>query len=178
MEIRVATRSDLPAFFEYLDKQIRENGADDFPLFQPMSRDESYLNDAMRTRFTQGIDKMIGESGWRKMWLAMVDDRVVGHIDIRPHPENHTQHRALLGMGVDLAIRGQGLAGKLLNTLFDWTANSSHLEYLDLWVLSDNQAAYKLYQRNDFIKCGEVNDMFKIDGRSLSYTMMSRRTAL
>jgi RimJ/RimL family protein N-acetyltransferase len=174
LEIRLARPADLPLFFGYLNSQLLENGLDGTPVFQPMSREESQLNNAMKARFKEGIVKTQGEPGWRTMLLALKDDRIVGHIDIRPHPENHTSHRALLGMGVDQAYRGQGLGRQLLEALFQWAAANTELEHIDLWLLTDNQPAYRLYQHNGFVKCGEIPDMFRIDGRSLSYTMMSR----
>ncbi|MCL1058973.1 GNAT family N-acetyltransferase [Shewanella gelidimarina] len=194
MEVRLATQNDMPAFFEYLNRQLQENGVDDSPVFQPLSRaqSESQMTDAMKRRFSEGIAREIGQSGWRRMLLAFSEvqgnvvegetvdaeeSKIIGHIDIRPHPESHTEHRALLGMGVDLSVRGKGLGRKLIESIESWTVQNTGLEYIDLWVLSNNLAAIKLYQRSDFIKCGEIIDMFRIDGRALAYSMMCKPLA-
>ncbi|WP_110458643.1 GNAT family N-acetyltransferase [Shewanella algidipiscicola] len=175
MDIRLATSDDLPRFFVYLARQLKENGADDSVPFQPLSVAESRLNDEMRTRFTQGIDKSLQQSGWSRMLLAFDNEQLVGHIDIRPYQEAHTEHRVLLGMGVDKSCRGQGIGSQLLNSMFVWAALHTDCEVIDLWLLTENQSAYKLYQRHDFIQCAQINDMYRIDGRSFGYTMMSRR---
>lgn len=175
MDIRLAQQDDLAEFFNYLARQIAENGADDSPVFQPMSRAESHLSAVMQSRFSDGLSRDISEQGWRKMLLAFIDGNVVGHIDIRAHAEPHTAHRALLGMGVDAAARGRGLGGLLIESIFDWTAKHTEIEYIDLWVLSNNQAAYRLYERTGFIKCAEISDMFRIDGQALAYSMMSKK---
>ena len=174
MQIRLAQPKDLAEFFAYLSRQLAENGIDGAAVFQPMTRAESHLSEAMQSRFSDGIAIEIGEQGWRKMLLAFDDDKVVGHIDIRAHAEGHTAHRALLGMGVDHAVRGQGLGKRLIEAICNWAAAHTDIEYIDLWVLTNNQSAYRLYQRTGFVKCGEISDMFRIDGQPLAYCMMSK----
>ncbi|MCL1093254.1 GNAT family N-acetyltransferase [Shewanella kaireitica] len=174
MQIRLAEQKDMRAFFSYLSRQLAENGVGGAAIFQPMSRKESYLSDAMKSRFTHGIATEMGEQGWRKMLLAFIDGNIVGHIDIRAHAEGHTAHRALLGMGVDATARGKGLGNVLIESIFNWTAAHTDIEYIDLWVLSNNQVACRLYERSGFTKCGEVADMFRIDGTPQSYSMMSK----
>ncbi|QQX78890.1 N-acetyltransferase [Shewanella sp. KX20019] len=175
MDIRLAQQDDLPEFFSYLARQIAENGADDSPLFQPVPRAESHLTAATTSRFSDGISREIGEQGWRKMLLAFIDGNIVGHIDIRAHAEAHTAHRALLGMGVDAAARGRGLGRLLMESIFEWTAKHTNIEYIDLWLLSNNQVAFRLYERTGFTKCAEITDMFRIDGQAQAYSMMSKR---
>jgi len=164
----------MQAFFSYLSRQLAENGSDGSAVFLPMTRAESRLSEAMQSRFSDGIAVEIGEQGWRKMLLAFDDDKVVGHIDIRAHAEAHTAHRALLGMGVDVTARGKGLGHTLIESIFNWTATHTDIEYIDLWVLTNNQSAYRLYQRTGFVKCGEISDMFRIDGKPQAYCMMSK----
>lgn len=132
------------------------------------------LDEAMIARFSNGINTEVGEQGWRKLLLAFDGNDVVGHIDIRPHAEAHTEHRALLGMGVDRLYRKQGLGSRLISSIIAWTSENTPIELIDLWVLSSNVAAKQLYIKNGFIQCGEINDMYRIDGLSYSYTVMSR----
>ncbi|GIU07516.1 N-acetyltransferase [Shewanella sp. c952] len=174
MQIRLAEQKDMQAFFSYLSRQLAENGVDGAPVFQPMSRTESHLSDAMKSRFNHGIATELGEQGWRKMLLALIDGNIVGHIDIRAHAEAHTVHRALLGMGVDATARGKGLGNALIGSIFNWTATHTDIEYIDLWVLSNNQVACRLYERTGFSKCAEIADMFRIDGKPQAYSMMSK----
>lgn len=174
MEIRLATQADMGSFFNYLDQHLAENGDGNTSVFQPMSRAESRLNEGMKSRFNEGIKTVLGEPGWRRLWLAFDGSgQVVGHIDVRSHPEQHTGHRALLGMGVDSSARKQGLGKRLMEAMTAWVKQESSIEYVDLWVLSSNTAALALYHRCGFNKQGEIADMFRIDGQSLSYTMMT-----
>ena len=56
-----------------------------------------------------------------------------------------------------------------------WADSVARLEWIDLQVLSDNEAAKKLYHRCGFVTVGEVPDMFKLDEKYFSYTYMALR---
>lgn len=174
MEIRLAQQEDLSGLFEYLTRQLKENGSENTALFHPLSRDQLELPEAMKSRFRDGMDKVVGEHGWRQIWLAVEGECILGHIDLRHHDEPNTQHRALLGMGVDSQCRGQGLGKQLIRYVMDWAATHSAFEHLDLWVLSSNVPACRLYEREEFTQCASISDMYRIDGRSVSYLMMTR----
>ena len=173
MEIRLVEEIGLDGFFRYLDRHLRENGSGSAHVFQPMSFEESKLTSALEYSFSSAIRLQLNEPGWRRLFVAVEGDVVLGHIDVRAHPEKHTSHRALLGMGVDSSVRGKGLGSQLIAVLTDWVSSNTDIEYIDLWVLSGNLPAITLYAKCDFVRCGEIEDKFRIDGRSHSYTLMS-----
>ncbi len=78
-------------------------------------------------------------------------------------------------MGVDVLHRRAGIGERLLNFLLDWMQANTQFEYLDLQVMSDNLPAISLYRKLGFITYGEIGDMYRIDGKSVSETLMSRR---
>ncbi|MCL1123773.1 GNAT family N-acetyltransferase [Shewanella surugensis] len=175
MNIRLAKPDDISHFFEYLQAHLSDDSVGDTHLFQSLSSAESNITTLIKSQFYDGIKKGIEQTGWRRLWLAFEDDIVVGHIEIRAHPQAYTQHRVLLGMGVSRDYRQQGLGKQLLNTLITWLSGYPHIEYLDLWVVSSNLAAIGLYSRNDFKAAGEIEDMFRIAGTPLPYTFMFRQ---
>lgn len=169
---------ELEAFFGYLSDHLSDNGIGQTAKFQPSSIEESNLSDSTKLRFMEGLKAELGSSGWRRLWLAFEGDEIVGHIDIRAHSLNHTSHRALLGMGVDRNKRNIGVGRQLMQQMFDWTRKNTNIDYVDLCVLSSNINAQRLYEKQGFTKCGEIEDMFRIDGESYSHTMMSRRVTV
>lgn len=173
MEIRVANESDLGLFFQYLDRQLQNNGANGAPVFQPLSREDSKLSDVVKGKFSTGLGKVIGEEGWRMLMLAFIDQQIVGHIDIRPYPDKNSQHRVLLGMGVDIAHRRKGIAGQLIKNILDWMQANTAIEYLDLGVMSENLPAIRLYEKLGFSRVGEISDRFRFDGKCVAETLMS-----
>ncbi|MGZ8287871.1 MAG: N-acetyltransferase family protein [Telluria sp.] len=176
LAIRQAVHTDLGALFAYLNDHLGDNGRDGTPLFQPMPRSESRLPADKEAGFITGLGTPVGEPGWRRVWLAL-DEKgaIAGHIDLRARPERPASHRAMLGMGVDRAHRRQGLGARLIHIALTWAREDASIEWVDLEVLSVNQAARQLYQRSGFATVGEMPDMFRIDGECHSYTFMTRK---
>jgi ribosomal protein S18 acetylase RimI-like enzyme len=106
--------------------------------------------------------------------MRLPSGQIVGHVDLRSHPEKLTEHRCLLGMGVHRQHRRRGIGEDLLAFAENWAAEKANLEWIDLQVLSENSGAMQLYCRMGFSKTGEVPEMFQIEGRSFSYVFMAK----
>lgn len=167
---------EFDAFIEYLNDHIADNGRPPLGYFQPSSREASLFPPARAAAFRAGLEIPVGERGWRRGWvLRNREGRIVGHIDLRGHAEDHTRHRCLLGMGVHRDLRRQGLGLRLIRHAGRWAASTGVLAWIDLQVIGTNRAAIGLYRRAGFRTVGEVEDMFAIDGQSLSYLTMTLR---
>lgn len=175
MEIVEAEKSDLESFFIYLDSQLSENGNGEIPLFQPMSRKQKEIPESTREKFTIGFFYSLGEPSWRKLWLIKdTSGNIKGHIDLRHHTDGNRSHRVLLGMGVDLSCRKQGLGQKLINAAVSFCQEKEEIDWLDLCVLSENFPAKNLYLKTGFNVVGEFKDQYRIDGLSVSETAMTK----
>lgn len=176
VQIRPATEADLAAFFAYLDDHMRDNGAAGTPLFQLIAREQSRLPAGVRIAFIKGLEVPVGQTGWRRLWLAIGQTGdIAGHIDLRGRPEPAAGHRALLGMGVHRGWRRRGLGARLLETAADWAQNDAGLAWIDLEVLSDNAPAVDLYLKSGFTMLARVEDMLEIDGVSHDISYMTRK---
>jgi ribosomal protein S18 acetylase RimI-like enzyme len=164
-------------FLRYLGDHLTDNGRDG-AYFMPLARAESAVLQADKWQsFRNGLDVAAGEPGWRRAWVARdAHGCVVGHADLRAHPDAHTGHRCLLGMGVDRDHRRLGLARKLLAQATQWAIDQD-LRWLDLRVLSSNEPAVALYRAEGFQMQGGTPDMFRIDGQSLGYLFMAKKLA-
>lgn len=107
--------------------------------------------------------------------IAVKGEEVVGHADLRGYRKATARHRALMGMGVSRGFRRAGVGTALVEGMLAWADQQRGFEYVDLWVLSDNQPARRLYERLGFSVCGEIKDMFRVDGKVCDYTMMVRQ---
>ncbi|OEE66734.1 GNAT family N-acetyltransferase [Enterovibrio norvegicus FF-33] len=169
MKIEDAGSEDMAALFAYLNRQLEENGAEGGALFQPLSRDECVVSDDVKKRFSDGVLADRESSNWRKIWLAKNSSgNIVGHIDLRHYADEHCRHRVLLGMGVDRAVRRQGLGESLLKTAIAFCQNDEKTEWLDLNVIGCNEKAITLYRKLGFEQLGEISDYYRIDGQSYS----------
>ncbi len=166
---------DFGQFVTYLNDHLADNGGA-AGYFQPLPRGASFMAPERARAFRDGLDIAVGSRGWRRAWVARsAQGRIVGHIDLRSHADGLTAHRCLLGMGVDRGSRRAGLGAALIAHARHWAAEVARLEWIDLQVISENQAALALYRRAGFVTVGEITDMYRIDGNSFSYTTMSLR---
>ena len=168
--------STFEDFVLYLNDHLSDNGKGPFGPFVPLPQSESRLPPEKENSFRHGMTLPVGTAGWRRAWVARASNRkILGHIDLRSHPERFSEHRCLLGMGVDRDHRGRGLGATLLAHAQEWALASTDLGWIDLKVLSTNEPALHLYLGAGFAKIGEIPEMFRIDGQSLSYTLMTKR---
>ena len=174
--IRPLQSDELAAFFHYLNDHLLDNGRDGAPLFQPMSRSAAGFPPEKANGFSTGMQASFGQQGWRRVWVALSGEEIVGHVDLRSRPEPAASHRCLLGMGVHRAQRRGGLGSALVATAAGW-AREQGLEWLDLEVLAGNAPARALYRKCGFVQTGEIPDLFRIDGESLGYVFMSLQLA-
>jgi len=177
VRIEALVEASLEDFFGYLGEHLADNGRDG-AYFQPSPHAEAAGVPAdKRQSFGAGLGVAVGEPGWRRAWVARdARGRVIGHVDLRAHPEPFTGHRCLLGMGVDRGHRRLGLARRLLAHATQW-AVAQGLRWMDLRVLSANEPAVALYRAEGFLMQGGTPDMFVIDGQSLGYLFMARKLA-
>lgn len=165
-------------FLIYLNDHISDNGLRNTPLFLPISKEDLGIPMDLADSFKKGQLRPINTSGWRRVLIATNQkNEIIGHIDLKSHNQNYTEHRAVMGMGVHRAYRKIGLGSSLIESIFKWAKKEATIQHIDLWVLSKNIAAIQLYTKMGFQKIGEVEDMFRIDGNSHDYIMMTRKIA-
>lgn len=168
------TSERLEAFFGYLSAHIAENGEEGALLFLPLGQQQSVLSGELRSKFELGMSAAFGEPGWRKAWVALSrENRIVGHVDLRMHPQPNAAHRVLLGMGVDRQHRGHQIGRSLLQCAIEFGRRNPEISWIDLEVLTQNSPARNLYEKMGFELIGTTRDMFRIDGRSYDYSAMT-----
>lgn len=164
----------LDNFFEYLSIHLSENGIKKAPLFQPLTKKQSGLSAEWKEKFEKGLNKDFNNPGWRKLWIATNEaNQIIGHIDIRSHNDSNTEHRVLLGMGVDSNFRNLKTGQKLIEFVIAYCKNDSKICWVDLQVLANNIPAIMLYKKMNFQEQSIIVDMFRIDTISYDYTSMT-----
>lgn len=175
ISIELVEGSGFDQFFQYLNDHLGDNGEHGL-YFQPVARSDSSFLPEKEKAFRAGLGVPVGNPGWRKAWIARgLNNEIVGHIDLRGHPERFAPHRCLLGMGVHRDHRRRGYGSQLLGHAERWAVAATSLQWIDLQVLSNNAPAVDLYHRAGFTKIGEIEEMFIIDGKHFSYTLMAKQ---
>lgn len=174
MTITELKKERLDSFFQYLGRHVSENGSDGTDPFLPLSRSQSKLSDRLRSKFEDGLNKDLGEQGWRRTWVALDhENTIIGHADIRSNDQLNAGHRVILGMGVDRDHRKQRVGLSLLVRIIDHCRTAPGISWIDLEVISTNTTARDLYDKMGFIQTGMTEDMFRIDGTSYDYVSMT-----
>lgn len=174
VSIKELNKDKLDDFIQYLTIHLSENGHKGITLFQPLSKQQSILSSEWKAKFEDGMNKKNEEMGWRKIWVAINEEnKIVGHIDIRSLNQLNTEHRVLLGMGVDRNFRNLKIGQKLLEFIIDYCRNNQKISWIDLQVLADNIPAIRLYKKMKFEQLSTIKDMFRIDNISYDYTSMT-----
>jgi ribosomal protein S18 acetylase RimI-like enzyme len=174
--IETLEQIEFDLFCEYINDHLSDNGKGGTAYFQPLPRKASHFSPEKADAFRNALQIPVGAPGWRRLWVARGPNRqLIGHIDLRAHPERCAEHRCLLGMGVSREHRRLGLGRHLIAHAESWAAKRKTIAWIDLQVLSANEAAVRLYHRAGFKTMGEVPDMFHIDGQAFSYTTMTKK---
>jgi len=167
--------ADFDLFIAYLNEQLAENGAGESSYFMPFERADSNVSPGKIEVFRKALSTPFMEPGWRQLWLARSEDNeIIGHVDLRSHSERHTEHRSLLGIGVNRHYRKLRIGTKLIEIAEKWAVERK-LRWIDLDVLSANLPAVKLYEAMGFSKVGEIPEKFMLDGLWYSETIMTKK---
>ena len=108
-------------------------------------------------------EKEFDEPAWRSRLerahtvFAWVGPNAVGTATGKPDP-HEAGGREIVGMWVDPAHRGTGVAAALIDELVTW-ARGQGSRSIALWVAEDNEPARRLYEKCGFVATGERDVM-------------------
>jgi RimJ/RimL family protein N-acetyltransferase len=97
--------------------------------------------------------------------VAVVGDRVIGHLGVAREEGQATDHVASLGMAVSSDWRGKGVGTALMTKAIEW-AKEMGVEKLALSVYPHNEAARALYLKFGFVEEGRLTGHSK---KSIGY---------
>jgi RimJ/RimL family protein N-acetyltransferase len=162
--LRPITEADAEGYRACLDRVAAERRYLAFTAAPPLPEVKFYI----KAMLQRGLP-----------FIVAVDaqNRVVGWCNIHVQPQ--TEHRGgfshvgTVGMGLDVAWRGQGLGRQMLQTVFD-TAGKVGIERVELQVYASNESAVKLYRKFGFVTEGVKSRARKLDGQYDDIIMMAR----
>jgi GNAT superfamily N-acetyltransferase len=100
------------------------------------------------------------EASWRRRvadrarYVAEVDGEIAGTVSGGEAGTEGTA--AITSMWVDPRFRRQGVGDLLVQEVLDWARSNGYQEVV-LWVVEGNVQAEKLYERNAFVRTGQVS---------------------
>ncbi len=107
--------------------------------------------------------------------IRQTDNKIVGFQSMEPFATyTHAfDHVGVIGTYVDLAERGQGIAGHLFAATFE-AARQKGYEKLFTFIRADHPAALATYQRQGFQIIGTARRQAKINGNYIDELMVEK----
>lgn len=125
--------------------------------------DAEHWKNFYRSRSTQAVEL-----------VAVVDNRVVGHLGILPNVAPRKKHICSFGLAVHSNYQNMGVGKKLMEVLIDLSDNWLNISKIQLTVFTDNEVAISLYKKFGFVEEGILKyDTFK-NGKYADALLMAR----
>ncbi|HKU05271.1 MAG TPA: GNAT family N-acetyltransferase [Bradyrhizobium sp.] len=149
-EIRLLTCADVLAY-----KDIRLDGLRRNPeAFASTFEDERDMPlDWFKDRIAQS-----------QIFGAVLSEGLIGVVGLRSHADAKQRHKAMIwGMYVRREARQYGIGERLIGAAVAYA--SGHVEQIQLAVVTENEAARRLYAKAGFIEYGHQINALKHGGR-------------
>lgn len=162
VDIRTAVCNDAPAILEMVQNYL--DNSPYIPKFTSEFRMTLEQEEAWIQSFLDAPNALL--------LVAEFENQLIGNIDLTGNHRQVMQHNALVGMGMLLEWRNQGLGSALMQAAIDWAKSNPILENLQLEVYAENVAGINLYQKMGFKQCGIIPNLFKDNGKYCDSIMM------
>lgn len=158
LTIRAVAQTDYPAITQIYETESVIGQTSQIP-----HRNEAF--------WRQYVDRM----GERAVSLvAVLDERIVGHMTICMDGRPRRRHTAWFGIAVHADYQSRGIGRALMRELVHQSDNWLNIAKLELGVFADNERAIALYRDFGFVEEGRlVDDIFK-NGRYCDTLLMAR----
>lgn len=159
-EIRIG---DVENFNHLLDNVINQS---DYLLFNPGEHQISIQN---QTLF---LEEMITTAN-STIIVAELNDSLIGYVTLKGGTTNRNNHAAKLAMGLLPSFRNKGIGFKLLQETEAWAVRRQ-LHRLELTVVTENEPAYRLYEKFGFRVEGKKEHTLYFNGNYYDEFMMAK----
>ncbi|MGZ3775754.1 MAG: N-acetyltransferase family protein [Pseudobdellovibrionaceae bacterium] len=173
-EIRLATLNDIDAYSKHCIFNLSEKGIDN-SFVHPYPG--SYCPDI--SEYSANIENKWNKEpfspNWEIAWVAIVNGKIVGHLDMRCGGIEALVHRMRLGMGIENGFRSVGIGTHLLKAALNWAKDQNKISWIDLSVFENNHAARSLYKKYGFKEIFLIEDALRIENESINDVQMTLR---
>ena len=178
MHVRPLMDNEIDTYLRLLQAVNAESGVDGLGHSHAYPKAEPYDHDAAVQRETLRWASRTTGPGWRRAWGLFDHAELVGHCHLVGGSMSTELHRVSMGMGILRTHHRQGGGTQLLTAVRDWARNRPNIDWLDLGVFDDNNAAQALYLKHGFEVVGRTPDRFRVDGQALDDIAMTLHVAV
>ncbi|MGY3795306.1 N-acetyltransferase family protein [Aquimarina sp. 433] len=165
--IRQATPDDAQELL-HLKLQYLKN-TETLPLFE-----NEYPNDTDQEK--EMIKKYLSEKN-SIILVAMINNNMVGNIDLTGSWRKKMEHTAMIGMGIHTKWQNQGIGTLLLQNVLDWAIKNPVLRLIWLEVYASNISGIVLYTKIGFTEVGRMPNFFLEKGKYIDKIIMNKEVS-
>lgn len=170
-EIRKCHLSDIESYSKHAIYHLTEKGIGDIYVHPFPSTYKPDFNE-----FVFNLSKKWSAQpftpNWEITWIALVNNKIVGHLNLRCGGIQALVHRMKLGMGLEKEFRSKGIGSELLKTAILWAKSQKEISWIDLSTFSKNTAARSMYKKFGFIETHIIEDALRVDNESIDDVQM------
>lgn len=160
--IRTCTLVDAHAYANHCLTHLKEKGIGGI-YAHPFSENHVWDEEQFLKTLMQKWALPDFSPNWEIAWVAEVDGKMVGHLNLRCGGIPAAVHRMRLGMGIETPYRSMGIGTALLGSAITWAKNQKQISWIDLSVFAENHTAIKLYESFGFRKIFEIEDALRVN---------------
>lgn len=139
------------------------------PLFE-----NEYPNDIDQER--KMIKRYLSEKN-SIILVAIINNAIVGNIDLTGSWRKKMEHTAMIGMGIHTEWQNQGIGTLLLQNVLDWTRENPVIHLIWLEVYASNISGIALYTKIGFIEVGRMPNFFLEKGKYIDKIIMNKEVS-
>lgn len=170
-QIHHCTLDDIEAYTKHSIFHLTERGIGGIYV-HPFSDTHKRSQDEFMANLTLRWSSMPYSPNWEIAWIAVSEEKPIGHINLRCGGIEATAHRMRLGMGIETPYRSHGIGTVLLATAIEWARTQEPIHWIDLSVFSKNQVARTLYKQFGFEEIYTITDAIRIDNEIIDDVQM------
>ena len=171
IEIRLAELADIMDVVEHDIRHKNEPGFNG-TLSHPFLPGHPWNKEEIRNQILSDLSKELDEEGWQRIFVIEADGEIRGSLSLK-NTFSGSLHRAKLGMGLEIPLRGQGLGKQILDLAIKWAKDQGSLSWIELSVFAHNTPARKLYSSVGFSEIAVLEDKLRVGGTSIDDVIMT-----
>jgi RimJ/RimL family protein N-acetyltransferase len=171
-EIRRCNIDDLEAYSKHCIFHLTEKGIGDI-FVHPFPANHKSDPKEFETNIRKRWMSQPFSPNWEIAWVAITNNKIVGHLNLRCGGIEAQTHRMKLGMGIENGFRSNGIGSSILGVALDWAKEQDQISWIDLSVFSKNVAARKLYKKFGFTETHIIEDALRIEGERIDDVQMN-----
>ncbi|MBT1248304.1 MULTISPECIES: GNAT family N-acetyltransferase [unclassified Thermosipho (in: thermotogales)] len=113
------------------------------------------------------------ENELRKIFIAKLENKIIGEIDIMIHERKRMRHVAEYGISVLREFRGMGIGKKLIQIAEEWVFKNG-VKRIQLEVMESNLIAINLYIKLGYKIEGRKKKAVNLDGNYVDLLIMAK----